>query len=211
MDILEAIHKRGVEALGRYYSVYRARVIDNEDSTHRGRLKVFLPDVLNGVTALALPKSIIGDLSTGMKPYVIPRVGSIVYVEFQSGDVHRPLWSYHGFTLGNVPGDLADNNALGIVTPSGQKIILNDDKGVLYITMVDPSDPSNVEKRSSFVMSHKGICINGGKNGGVLNRDSFDSMVEAILKDLLALGSGTNLSTWFGSERSNLEDKKFLH
>jgi len=211
MDCGEIIHKKGTEAYGRYYSTHRARVLDNKDSDHLGKLKLFIPDIANGLTVMALPKSMIGDAFTGVKPYVIPRVGSTVYVEFQGGDPTRPLWSYHGFTLGNVPGDLANPNSLGIITPSGQKIILNDDKGTLYITMVNPEDPHNKEDRTTIAMNHKGICINGGKNGGVFNRDVFDSMVEAIMKDLLVLGSGSNLSTWYGKDRPGLEDKKFLH
>lgn len=66
---------------------------------------------------------------------------------------------------------------------------------------------------SSVVEIEKDIIrLNGGENEGVVNARAVRSLAQALLQDLLILGSGTNLSKWMGSDMVNeLTDKKFTH
>lgn len=66
---------------------------------------------------------------------------------------------------------------------------------------------------SSIIEIEKDIIrLNGGENEGVVNARAIRSLAQALLQDLLILGSGTNLSKWMGSDMVNeLTDKKFTH
>ena len=127
------IQENGLEYLGRYYSTYRAIVINNHDELNMNRVHVYIPSVQNGIKIWALPKSTtIGGCFHGLK-LTTPLVGEVVYIEFEGGDPLRPLWSYHGWATGETPDDLKDNNSIGLVTPEGNKIYIKDVDGELYI------------------------------------------------------------------------------
>lgn len=72
------------------------------------------------------------------------------------------------------------------------------------LRMLDDSSVIEVEKDI--------IRLNGGSNEGVVNARAIRSMAQALLQDLLILGSGTNISQWMGGDMVNeLTDDKFTH
>lgn len=82
------------------YGKYRGTVVDNADPTGQGRLQVDVPSA-SVTTAWAeasippVPQSLLR----------MPSVGSIIWVEFEAGDVERPVWT--GATWGTeTPGPL---------------------------------------------------------------------------------------------------------
>lgn len=85
------------EAMTEYYGKYRATVTDATDPMTSGRLQVDVPATgATGVWAEAslppIPQSFLR----------LPGVGSTVWVEFEEGDVDRPIWT--GATWGTDPG-----------------------------------------------------------------------------------------------------------
>ena len=65
---------------------------------------------------------------------------------------------------------------------------------------------------TSIDIQGKTTVINGGENHGLVNSDAIRSLAQALMKDLLILGSGTNLSTWMGSDMvTKLEDPNVSH
>ena len=91
--------EEGIEGLGRYYSVYRGIVVDNNDTEkHMNRIKVCCPEVMGGIITWAYAKGQHGSINNGFK-YLAPKVGDIVFVTFEFGDPTKPLWEYH--TLSN--------------------------------------------------------------------------------------------------------------
>lgn len=74
------------------YGKYRGIVSDNKDPQKRGRLKVFIPSVLaDQDTDWALPCLPYGGAAQqGM--FMVPEVDAQVWVEFEEGDIHRPIW-----------------------------------------------------------------------------------------------------------------------
>ncbi len=83
------------------YGKHRATVVDSEDPTSQGRLQVDVPSAsVSAVWAEAsippVPQSLLR----------MPEVGSTIWVEFEQGDVARPIWT--GATWGTVtPGPVS--------------------------------------------------------------------------------------------------------
>ena len=177
------IQENGLEYLGRYYSTYRAIVINNNDELNMNRVHV----VQNGIKIWALPKSTtIGGCFHGLK-LTTPLVGEVVYIEFEGGDPLRPLWSYHGWATGETPDDLKDNNSIGLVTPEGNKIYIKDVDGELYIQTNSKVNISILEG-PSLKMTQKGFTFNFGDDFSL--KKTLTQILDAILQLTVTTGVG---------------------
>jgi hypothetical protein len=77
---------------GKYYGKYRGFVDKNDDPDQLGRLKLRIPSVLGSeVTDWALPCVPYGG-TAGLGLFVVPEEEAQVWVEFEEGDVRRPIW-----------------------------------------------------------------------------------------------------------------------
>lgn len=78
----------------RYYGKYRGIVMDDLDPERLGRVKCRVPEVLGPkiVTDWATPSSIAYGGGAEYGRLEVPPVKSGVFVEFESGDVNRPLY-----------------------------------------------------------------------------------------------------------------------
>jgi hypothetical protein len=181
------IQENGLEYLGRYYSTYRAIVINNNDELNMNRVHVYIPSVQNGIKIWALPKSTtIGGCFHGLK-LTTPLVGEVVYIEFEGGDPLRPLWSYHGWATGETPDDLKDNNSIGLVTPEGNKIYIKDIDGELYIQTNSKVNISILEG-PSLKMTQKGFTFNFGDDFSL--KKTLTQILDAILQLTVTTGVG---------------------
>ena len=82
------------------YGKYRASVVDSVDPTGQGRLQV---DVASASVTSAWAEASIPPVPQSLLR--MPEVGSTVWVEFEEGDVERPIWT--GATWGTkTPGPL---------------------------------------------------------------------------------------------------------
>ena len=181
------IQENGLEYLGRYYSTYRAIVINNNDELNMNRVHVYIPSVQNGIKIWALPKSTtIGGCFHGLK-LTTPLVGEVVYIEFEGGDPLRPLWYYHGWATGETPDDLKDNNSMGLVTPEGNKIYIKDVDGELYIQTNSKVNISILEG-PSLKMTQKGFTFNFGDDFSL--KKTLTQILDAILQLTVTTGVG---------------------
>jgi hypothetical protein len=72
----------------RFFGLYRGVVTNNKDPRGQMRIKVRVPDVLGeSETSWALPC-----LDIGAGAVLLPENGSGVWIEFEAGDVSRPVW-----------------------------------------------------------------------------------------------------------------------
>jgi uncharacterized protein involved in type VI secretion and phage assembly len=79
-------------AYDRHFGKYRGLVTDNNDPSNLGRIKAQVPEVLADVdTGWALPAAPYG--GSGVGTWSIPANGSGVWIEFEAGDVTRPIWT----------------------------------------------------------------------------------------------------------------------
>jgi hypothetical protein len=108
----------------RFYGKYRALVSDNQDPSNLGRVKARVPelfgDVATGWALPALPYS--GD---GVGVYTIPAVDAGVWIEFEAGDVSRPIWTGCWWGDSQLPKDETGAST----TP--QKKIVRTEEGLL--------------------------------------------------------------------------------
>ena len=74
-----------------YFGKYRGVVVDNDDPTSRGRVKVRVPSVLADVELWAMPCVPYAGDQVGF--YSIPASGAGVWVEFEAGDPSYPVWT----------------------------------------------------------------------------------------------------------------------
>lgn len=69
-----------------FYGKYRAKVVDVSDPERRGRIRVNCPAVLGSIVSTwALP-------CFAPNTFSIPKVGELVWVEFERGEKDKPIW-----------------------------------------------------------------------------------------------------------------------
>src|SRR5712675_2935021 len=87
-----------------HYGKYRGTVTDNQDPKNLGRVKAKVPEVLGEVeTGWALPAfPYSGD---GEGSYSVPPAGAGVWIEFEAGEVSKPIWTGAWFGDNQVPKD----------------------------------------------------------------------------------------------------------
>jgi uncharacterized protein involved in type VI secretion and phage assembly len=75
-----------------YFGKYRGMVIGNIDPLQMGRVQVQVPDVLGSTPSTwAMPCVPLTGKGTGV--WVVPQVGTGVWVEFEKGDPDFPIWT----------------------------------------------------------------------------------------------------------------------
>jgi hypothetical protein len=89
-DLVQAL----VERLdNRYFGKYRGYVHDVADPDSRGRLRAVVPRLLgeSTPTGWALPAAPYAGPDQGF--FAVPELGSGVWIEFEEGDLSRPIWT----------------------------------------------------------------------------------------------------------------------
>jgi len=120
---------------GRYFGKYRARVEDNVDPYGRGRLAVSVPGIAGGAALrwaeACVPLS--GPPLVPMGVYLVPRVGTGVWVEFEAGDLKHPIWVgciWASDDASGVPSETGDPTTPNIVLQLGRNRIVVSDEGI---------------------------------------------------------------------------------
>jgi uncharacterized protein involved in type VI secretion and phage assembly len=117
-------------ATRRFYGKYRGKVVDNNDSTHRGRIQVSVPAVMGSTAVWAMP--CVPYAGAGVGLFLIPDVGSGVWVEFEAGNPSYPIWV--GCFWGDGQIDTADAvPAIKFLKTASLTIRIDDDAGELTI------------------------------------------------------------------------------
>jgi len=148
----------------RRFGKYRGTVKDNEDPKSIGRLRVSVPSLFGSeITTWALPCLPFGGLKQqGM--FFIPEKESRVWVEFEEGDINRPIWTG---VFWNVEDDLPDDAAKQtpttriLQTPSGHKLQFDDADGERRIKLTHPTESElTLEEDGSIELTNsKGMSL----------------------------------------------------
>ncbi len=128
-ETLTRIARRVDEA---HYGKYRGFVVDNADPEKRARLKVRIPSVTGDmVSQWALPCAPFGG-GSGYGLFAVPQVDDQVWIEFEEGDIDRPIWVG---TFWQAEADVPEPAALDqpttclLQTPGEHRLQFDDEEG----------------------------------------------------------------------------------
>lgn len=122
---------------GRHYGKYRGIVTDNQDPRSLGRIRARVPEVLGSVeTGWAHPCSpYAGD---GFGQLTVPPAGAGVWIEFEAGDVSRPIWTGCWWGENQLPekndGTMASPPVKIIKSESGLMLTFDDDDQRIHVS-----------------------------------------------------------------------------
>jgi uncharacterized protein involved in type VI secretion and phage assembly len=124
---------------GRYFGKYRGVVTSNDDPDNLGRVKARVRRLFGEEeTGWALPAFPYGG-KREQGFFVVPDVGSSIWVEFEEGYLSHPIWSGVWYGSGELPESASPAKKV-LKTKSGHKLVLDDDGGSIEIT--DSNDNS---------------------------------------------------------------------
>lgn len=147
-----------------YNSFYRAVVMSTTDPENLGRIRINIPSLHSGVTSLhqypyAYPGCFTG-LGNQVGQFMLPPVGSIVFVTFEFSDEHRPIYfggiptvyakgKYQSYgmrindgqqkevTTNDIPTEYTGSQAIIYKSPSGALIMIDDDTDNKKVSIKD--------------------------------------------------------------------------
>lgn len=199
-DIYSTITHHGLEALGRFYSVYRGIVVNNEDPENLNRLRVAIPGIMGGIILWALPRGQHGGEGNGFK-FMAPKVEDVVYITFEGGDPSKPLWEYHGWSVGQIPSVLEKPSTLGLVTPKGTMVYIDDEDGSLNILTqgrinILSRDPLSVHSdKEIHLETPEKVIINNGNNKGIIKIQELTNKLNQLVAEIEELKNSYNAHT----------------
>jgi hypothetical protein len=153
----------------RFYGKYRGLVIENIDPEQIGRIMVQVPDVLGETpSSWAMPCVPAAGIEAGC--FIVPPIGSQVWVEFEQGDPDYPIWT-GGFwgTVAEVPVFATAPPAI----PPGQNIVLQTTgQNMLMVSDAPPTPVTGgiVLKSTTgamIVVNDTGIYISNGQGATI--------------------------------------------
>jgi hypothetical protein len=104
----------------RFYGKYRGLVLINVDPQNQGRIKAIVPEVLGVFPSnWCLPCTPYAGTLAGL--FTVPMVASGVWVEFEAGDVNRPVWTGCWWGTAQIP-----INELGMPAQFTSKVLRTD-------------------------------------------------------------------------------------
>lgn len=138
----------------RHYGKYRGTVTDNQDPRKQGRIKVQVPEILGEVdSGWALPCAPYAGEQTGL--YTVPPVGAGVWVEFEAGDVSRPIWVGCWWGSDKLPTDESGASATPDVkiarSEEGLLLALHDDSKTIALSDASGDNILKIEVQQGVV------------------------------------------------------------
>lgn len=159
------------------YGKYRGFVSENQDPQKRARIRLSIPSVLNDqISDWALPCLPFGGAS-GYGFFTVPEVGAQVWVEFEEGDIDRPIWTGTFWQQqSDVPTDAGKDEPTTrlLQTPSGHIFQFDDEKDKERFRLFHPAD-------AEMIIDHNGTISLTDASGAVLTMDADNN--EVILED----------------------------
>ncbi|HEX4004728.1 MAG TPA: phage baseplate assembly protein V [Acidobacteriaceae bacterium] len=149
----------------RFYGKYRGLVIENIDPLQIGRVMLQCPDVLGEIpSSWAMPCVPAAGIQAGC--FIVPPIGSQVWVEFEQGDSNYPIWT------GGFWGLVADvpifATAPPAIPPGGNIVLQTTGQNMVLISDSPPTPVTGgiILKSTTgamIVVNDTGIYISNGQ------------------------------------------------
>jgi phage baseplate assembly protein gpV len=196
----EAMQRLVTRAQEQYFGKYRGLVVDNQDPENRARLTLRVPSVMGSeaVTHWAEPCLPFGGLADqGL--FLVPEVGAQVWVEFEEGNVSKPIWTGTLWQQSaDVPAEAADRSPhmRELKTPSGHILSFDDTEGEEEIRLYHPAD-------SELKIDPEGVIQLTDAAGATLVMNASGSSIEITDSNgnsIVMEASGTTVTDSNGNE-----------
>jgi len=152
--------------LKKFYGKYRGTVMNNIDPMQIGRIQAIVPDVSNYIpTSFAMPCVPLAGKQMGS--YMVPQIGSGVWIEFEQGDPDYPIWT------GCYWGVVAEVPLLGLAgNPASPSIAFQSGLQNSLIISDLPGPTGGIMLKSTtgatLIVNDTGIYIQNGKGASIV-------------------------------------------
>lgn len=114
-----------------YFGKYRGLVKNVDDPLKIGRLTAQVPEVFGEEESpWALPAVPFAGSKHGL--VLIPEVDDGVWIEFEAGDISRPIWTGCWWASDELD-DVSKTQTRALVTTKGHKLVLDDDENEIHL------------------------------------------------------------------------------
>ena len=150
----------------RYYGVYRGNVVNNVDPLQTGRILATAPDV-SGLTPTTWAVPSVPIAGKQMGTFMVPQIGSGVWLQFEAGDPDRPVWT------GGWWGSAAEIPALALAgVPGNPNIVIQSMLQNAIVVSDLPGPTGGIMLKSttgaSIIVNDTGIYIQNGKGASIV-------------------------------------------
>lgn len=155
------------QSQSRYFGKYRGVVRDVDDPETLGRIVAQVPEVFGEEDSpWAFP--VVPFAGPGHGLVLLPETGDGVWIEFEAGDLSRPLWTGGWWGSGEIPSP-GDTQTRVLVTSGGHKLIMDDrnqklqllHSGGAELTLTNTDITIKINS-AQIVLSAAGINVNNG-------------------------------------------------
>jgi uncharacterized protein involved in type VI secretion and phage assembly len=144
----------------KYYGVYRATVVNNVDPLLKGRILVQVLDA-GGFTPSSWAMPCVPFAGRQSGTFVVPVIGSGVWVQFENGDPDYPVWTGGWWSEGEVPALALAGN------PASPSIVLQTTLQNTIAVSDVPGPTGGIMLKSTtgafILVNDVGITISNGK------------------------------------------------
>ena len=154
----------------RYFGKYRGLVEEVGEGENVGRIKARVPEVYgddeSALSPWALPCVPFAGKDHGL--VLLPEEDDGVWIEFEAGDISRPIWTGFWWADDEMPEPGAPQ-VRALVTTAGHKLVLDDNENQVQLlhkdgaelTMTDTDITLKIGQKK-IVLSSSGLNVNNG-------------------------------------------------
>ncbi len=150
-----------------YFGKYRGQVAEVGDGDRLGMIKATVPEVLGEQLTLWAQPSV-PFAGNGHGWLTLPEQDDGVWIEFEAGELNRPIWSGFWWASNEIPEPGGTQTRL-LATSNGHQVILDDANGEVSLKHGDgpsivmtSSDITLQVGAKKIVISSTGVDINQG-------------------------------------------------
>lgn len=203
-EFMRSLLEHGLEFFGIYYGTYRAVVVNNNDPTKQGKLKIRC-EAIHGSSPCevwAWPIAPWASKSCGL--WIIPDVGDSVYVVFDHGRADAPLWFGGWWAKGETTADMVTKKVV-LTTKEGMKVVLDREAKSILVeqtggnSILMTSDEVLIKHKTKITMTASDVAINGRLH--VVGDTTVDGKF-TLNGDYAQQGNGNVNGNWYATNNS---------
>lgn len=154
-----------------FYGKYRGKVVDNDDPSKLGRIRAKVPHVLHDeISGWATPCTPYAGKNVGF--FFIPPIDANVWIEFENGSQHYPIWSGCFWGTDELDKDKADPKKKMIKTDFAT-ITINDDSFSQEVKIETTNDLNIIMDTSGIELSNGSSTVKLSSANVSINDDAF--------------------------------------